>query len=63
MLTIFVTKAMADVNVQFITGFHLPAWGVLVCFAMAILLSVGSSVIPATIAARANIVDALRHTG
>ena len=63
LLTIFVTKAMADVNVQFITGFHLPAWGVLVCFAMAILLSVGSSVIPATIAARANIVDALRHTG
>ena len=63
LLTIFVTKAMANVNVQFFTGFNLPAWGVLVCFATAILLSVGSSVIPATIAARANIVDALRHTG
>ena len=63
LLTIFVTKAMSEVNVGFFTGFQLPAWGVLVCFATAILLSVGSSVIPATIAARANIVDALRHAG
>ena len=63
LLTILVTNAMADVNVQFFTGFRLPPWGVLACFATAILLSVGSSIIPATIAARTNIVDALRHTG
>ena len=63
LLTILVTNIMADVNVQFFTGFRLPPWGVLACFATAILLSVGSSIIPATIAARTNIVDALRHTG
>lgn len=63
LLTVLVTNVMADVNVQFFTGFRLPPWGILVCFATAILLSVGSSIIPATIAARTNIVDALRHTG
>jgi len=63
LITVFVNQALSEVAVQFITGFRLPAWGVLACFATAILLSVGSSVIPATIAARANIVDALRHTG
>ena len=56
-------QAMSNMSIAYLTGFHLPAWGVLACFGTAILLSVGSSLIPATVAARANIVDALRHTG
>ncbi len=62
-LTLGVTTLMADVMVQFFTGFTLPSWGVVVCFSTALLVGLGSSVVPATVAARTRIVDALRHTG
>ncbi len=55
--------ALADVMVQFFSGFVLPMWGVALCLAAAILIGLGSSVVPATLAARTKITDALRHTG
>ncbi len=62
-LTWMVNLLMADVSVQFFTGFTLPDWGVPVCFATALVVGVGSSTVPAIVAARTGIVDALRHTG
>ena len=64
-LTWAANSAMAASNfaVQFFTGFTMPAWGVPVCFAMALVVGVGSSTVPAIVAARTQIVDALRHTG
>ncbi len=44
-------------------GLNLPMWGIAACFGIALLVGLGSSVVPATIAARTHIVDALRHTG
>ncbi len=58
-----VTSLMADASIQFFSGFALPAWGVPVCFAMALIVGLGSSAVPALVAARTRIVDALRHTG
>lgn len=57
------TGMMADANVQFFSGFTLPSWGVPVCFAMALVVGLGSSAVPAIVAARTRICDALRHTG
>ena len=54
---------MAGVSVQLMSGFALPEWGVAVCFAMALVIGLGSSAVPAAVAARTKIVDALRHTG
>ena len=62
-LTLGVTTAMAGVMVQFFTGFTLPSWGVVACFAVALGVGLGSSAVPAAVAARTRIVDALRHTG
>lgn len=62
-LTMAVTTAMADVMIQFFTGFRLPGWGVLVCFGTAAVVGLGSATIPAVVASRTNTVDALRHTG
>lgn len=62
-LTFAVNAAMAGVSVQFMSGFTLPDWGVAVCFAMALVIGLGSSAVPAAVAARTKIVDALRHTG
>ncbi len=62
-LTLAVTVAMANAMVQFFTGFTLPGWGVPVCFAMALIVGLGSSAVPALVASRTRIVDALRHTG
>lgn len=62
-ITIAIATAMRDAMVQFFTGFELPGWGIALCFAMSLAIGVGSSAIPALIAARTNICDALRHTG
>lgn len=62
-ITFAVTTALKDSMVQFFTGFTLPAWGIGVCFGMALVIGLGSSAIPALIAARTTICDALRHTG
>ncbi len=62
-LTRTVNLLMERVSVQFFTGFTLPDWGVAVCFATALVVGLGSSTVPAIIAARTKIVDALRHTG
>ena len=43
--------------------FHSAGLGVGVCFGMALVVGLGSSAIPALIAARTTICDALRHTG
>ena len=62
-ITFAVTTVLKDSMVQFFTGFTLPAWGIGVCFGMALVVGLGSSAIPALIAARTTICDALRHTG
>ncbi len=62
-LTLAVTSAMEDAMVQFFTGFTLPIWAVPICFGMALIVGLGSSAVPAMVAARTKIVDALRHTG
>jgi len=58
-----VTQAMANVMVAFFSGFTMPLWGVPICLAAAVLIGLGSSLVPAVMAARTNITDALRHTG
>ncbi len=62
-VTLAVTALMRDAVVQFFTGFELPVWGVALCFAMAIAVGLVSSAVPALIAARTNICEALRHSG
>ncbi len=62
-ITVAVTTAMQDMAVQWFTGFTLPPWGIGMCFAMAVVVGLGSSTVPALIASRTKIVDALRHTG
>lgn len=62
-ITLVVVTALEDSMVQFFSGFTLPAWGVGVCFGMALVIGLGSSAVPALIAARTTICDALRHTG
>ena len=62
-LTVAVTAAMASTMIRFFSGFTLPDWGVPVCFAMALVVGLGSSAVPALVASRTRIVDALRHTG
>ena len=62
-LTIGITTAMENIMVGFFGGFDLPSWGVGLCFAMALVVGLGSSAIPALIASRTEIVNALRHTG
>lgn len=62
-VTLAVTAFMRDKVVQFFTGFELPGWGVALCFAMAIAVGLISSAVPALIAARTNICEALRHSG
>jgi putative ABC transport system permease protein len=57
------TQAMADVVITFFTGFGMPIWGVPICLAVAAVIGVASSIVPALIASRTQITDALRHTG
>jgi putative ABC transport system permease protein len=57
------TQATRDVTVNFFSGFTMPLWGVPICLAAAILIGFFSSIIPASIAARTQITEALRHAG
>ncbi len=58
-----VTQAMANVMVSFFSGFTMPLWGVPVCLAAALAIGLGSALVPAVLAVRIGITDALRHTG
>jgi putative ABC transport system permease protein len=58
-----VTQAMHDMMVSFFTGFAMPLWGVPICLTAAALIGLLSSVVPASIAARTQITEALRHAG
>jgi putative ABC transport system permease protein len=58
-----VTQTMRNVMVSFFSGFVMPLWGIPICLAAAALIGLLSSVIPATIASRTQITEALRHTG
>jgi len=62
-LTLGVTTVIAGAMDQFVPGFTLPIWGVLPCFAIVLAVGLTSSAVPAAVAARKPIVDALRHTG
>lgn len=56
-------KLLEGAMVQFFTGFFMPLWAVGVCMAVALVVGLASSSVPALLAARTNTVDALRHTG
>ena len=58
-----VTQAASEMLVAFFEGLVMPWWGVPFCLAIALLIGVVSSVIPATLATRTPVTDALRHTG
>jgi putative ABC transport system permease protein len=58
-----VTQGMRDMMVSFFSGFAMPLWGVPICLAAAALIGLCSSVIPASLAARTQITEALRHSG
>lgn len=62
-LAFALTQVAANVMAAFITGFTMPFWGVPICLAAALSIGVGSSLVPAILASRTNITDALRHTG
>jgi ABC-type antimicrobial peptide transport system permease subunit len=57
------TQAFGDVLVFFLTGIAMPLWGIPICLAAALLIGVLSSLVPASLAARITITDALRHAG
>ena len=57
------TRVLEGAQLGFFAGFVLPLWGVPVCLAVAVLIGLLSSLIPASIAARTTITDALRHAG
>lgn len=62
-LSYFVTHAMEDVAVGFFSGFVLPMWGIPVCLLVSALVGVASSIVPASVAARTTITEALRNVG
>ncbi len=62
-LSYVATQALGNLIVGFFTGFIMPLWGVPVCLAVALMIGFFSSVVPATLASRTKITDALRHTG
>jgi len=62
-LSYVATQALGDLIVGFIAGFMMPPWAVPVCVAVALMIGFFSSVIPATIASKTKITDALRHSG
>ena len=57
------TRVLKGAQLGFFAGFVLPLWGVPVCLGVALLIGLLSSFIPASIAARTTITDALRHAG
>ncbi len=58
-----VSAAATAVMGPLIPSLVLPPWGLLACITTALAVGLGSSVVPATVASRTNIVDALRHAG
>jgi putative ABC transport system permease protein len=58
-----VTQAMRDQTVAFFDGLVLPLWGVPICLGVALMIGLLSSVVPALLASRTKITDALRHSG
>ncbi len=62
-LSYLATQALANEIVMYIQGFTMPLWGIPICMAVALILGLLSSLIPAAVAARITIADALRHTG
>jgi len=62
-LSYVATQALGDLIVGFFAGFIMPLWGVPVCVAVALLIGFFSSVVPATLASKTKITDALRHSG
>jgi putative ABC transport system permease protein len=59
----FATQLMRDVVVNFFDGLVMPLWGVPICLFVALMVGLLSSVVPAFIASRTKVADALRHTG
>ena len=57
------TQFLSSVVVGFFGNFVMPLWGVPICFAVAMLIGLFSSIVPAGVAANTRIADALRHTG
>ena len=59
----FATQLMRDVVVNFFDGLVMPLWGVPICLFVALMVGLLSSVVPAFIASRTKVADALRHSG
>jgi putative ABC transport system permease protein len=59
----FATKFLEKMTAGFFTGLAMPLWGVPICLAAALVIGLGSSVVPALSASRRNVVEALRHSG
>ena len=62
-LCYFATQALGDMMVVFLTGLTMPLWGIPICLGAALLIGLLSSLVPASLAARTTITDALRHAG
>ena len=62
-LTYLVTSLATEMLVGFFEGLIMPWWGVFFCLGVALLIGLFSSIVPAIIAARTRVTDALRHAG
>jgi putative ABC transport system permease protein len=62
-LCYFATQALGDMMIVFLTGLTMPLWGIPICLGAALLIGLLSSLVPASMAARTTITDALRHAG
>ena len=58
-----VTVFAAEMLITFFEGLIMPWWGPGFCLGVALLIGIISSIVPAVIAARTRVTDALRHTG
>jgi putative ABC transport system permease protein len=59
----FASQMLENAAAGFISGFVMPVWGVPLCLAAALIIGIGSSIIPAISASHARITEALRHSG
>lgn len=57
------TQFLRNYLVGFFGNFAMPLWVVPICFAVAMLIGLFSSIVPAAVAANTRITDALRHAG
>jgi len=62
-LTYAVTTVASEMLIGFFEGLVMPWWGAGFCLGVALLIGLTSSIVPAMIAARTRVTDALRHTG